>query len=63
MLDFAEMPDRLRVAQVLLYTGPDGRMYFAPLGTPDPDPDRALDAEWVELSIVRESNGVHWPPG
>jgi len=47
-----DLPDRYRVAQVLMYTGPDGRRYIAPLGTPAPDPDRALDPAWTEIKYV-----------
>lgn len=47
------LPDRLRVVQMLVYTAPDGRRYIAPLGTPAPAPDRALSPMWVEIELVR----------
>lgn len=47
-----DLPDGLRVAQVLMYLSPDGRRYVAPLGTPDPDPDRALHPAWTEIEYV-----------
>lgn len=46
-------PDECRVAHVLLYISPDGLRYMAPVGTPDPDPDRPLSPLWTEIRLVK----------
>jgi hypothetical protein len=48
------IPERHRVAHTLLYTSPDGKLYMAPIGTDDPDPDRPLSPEWTEIQVVRD---------
>lgn len=48
------LPDPLRTSQVLMWTSPDGRRYFAPVGTPTPDPDERMSPMWVEVRLVRD---------
>ncbi len=56
--DYAlRLDDSLRVAQVLMYTAPDGVRYIAPIGTPHPDPDRALGPMWTRMELVPNGGG------
>jgi hypothetical protein len=55
MSDFDRLIARLAAATggqvfgVLAWIDPLGRWWLAPLGTPAPDPDRALPAPWVPI--------------
>jgi hypothetical protein len=37
------------VLGALMWVDPSGQMWIAPLGSPDPDPDRAMPASWIPV--------------
>lgn len=42
------------VVGMLMWYGPLGEMWIAPLGTPAPDPDRPMPAAWMRVQRVRD---------
>jgi hypothetical protein len=50
------------VVGMLMWMDPCGQRWMAPLGAPEPDPDRPVPAEWAPIRVLPRS-AVEFPIG